>query len=139
MEKLYLRQILILISRYRISDNLTRLSESDAIIQSAARYVSEHYDAELRLSDLAKHHAMSEGHFSRQFKKVTGIGLNEYINITRISAAEKLLLTTDMPITRVATECGFNDSNYFAAVFKKLKGITPKKYAKAFGDTDGGK
>jgi len=55
--------------------------------------------------------------------------LSEYINISRIAAAEKILKSGKYPITRVATECGFNDSNYFAAVFKKYKGITPKKYS----------
>ena len=53
----------------------------------------------------------------------------EYLNHIRITAAEKLLIQTDMPITRIAMECGFNDSNYFAAVFKKIKGITPKKFS----------
>ena len=72
---------------------------------------------------------MSASYFSKQFKSVTGVGLNEYINIIRIGASEKLLLSGNLPITQVAMECGFNDSNYFAAVFKKLKGITPKKYS----------
>jgi two-component system response regulator YesN len=60
---------------------------------------------------------------------MTGMGLSEYINIARVTAAEKLLLSADLPITEVATKCGFNDSNYFARVFKKLKGVTPKKYS----------
>ena len=72
---------------------------------------------------------MSPSHFSKQFKSITGVGLSEYINVSRISKAEKLLRKTNKPITEIATECGFNDSNYFAAVFKKIKGTTPKKYS----------
>ena len=68
-------------------------------------------------------------YFSKQFKAITGVGLIEYLNLTRITAAEKLLTETNRPITEVAMECGFNDSNYFAAVFKKIKGITPKKFS----------
>ena len=105
------------------------MDDTYRIIQSAARFISENFTKPLNLNDIAKLHAMSPAHFSRQFKKITGVGLSEYINITRVTAAEKLLLNTDMQITRIAEECGFNDSNYFAAVFKKIKGITPKKYS----------
>ena len=66
---------------------------------------------------------------SKQFKSVMGIGFNEYINIVRVTASEKLLLSTNAPITQIAMDCGFNDSNYYAAVFKKIKGITPKKFS----------
>lgn len=129
MQKLYLREMLILISRYRVTQNVTPFKEYYAIIQNAARYISENCNDDLRLQKLSKKYAMSPSHFSRQFKVVTGVCLNEYINISRITAAEKLLLNTNMPITKIAMECGFNDSNYFAAVFKKIKGITPKRYS----------
>lgn len=129
MQRLYLREMLILISRYRVTQNVTQFKEYYAIIQDAAKYISENCNEELSLEHLSKKYAMSASHFSRQFKAVTGVCLNEYINISRITAAEKLLLNTNMPITKIATQCGFNDSNYFAAVFKKIKGITPKKYS----------
>lgn len=128
LQKIYLKEILILISRYRIKKNLTEFDETYSIIQNAAKYISENYNSNLSLEFLAQKYAMSPSHFSKLFKTLTGIGLNEYINISRISAAEKLLLNKKISITTVATECGFNDSNYFAAVFKKLKGITPKKF-----------
>lgn len=129
MERLYLRQMLILIGRYRLTESHTELSESYRLIQNAATYISEHYGSDLSLGQLAKKYALSRSHFSKLFKEVTGVGLSEYINITRISAAEKLLAKKALSITEVASACGFNDSNYFAAVFKRLKGITPKKYS----------
>lgn len=129
MEKLYLKQMLILISRLRLKNSVTKFSPAYTIIQEAARYISSNYNSELTLDFLAAKYAMSPSHFSKQFKSVTGVGLNEYINISRIAASEKMLIDTDWPITRIATECGFNDSNYFAAVFKKIKGVTPKKYS----------
>lgn len=129
LQKLYLEELLILISRHRIKKMPTRLDETYSTIQDAAKYISENYNTDLSLEFLAQKYAMSPSHFSKLFKTLTGIGLNQYINICRISAAEKLLLSGSTRITAVATECGFNDSNYFAAVFKKLKGITPKKYS----------
>lgn len=129
LERLYLMELLILISRHRIKDAPTTLKPTHHIIQDAAKYISENYASELTLQSLSEIYAMSPGHFSKQFKKITGVGLNEYINIARISAAEQMLAKTNMPISAIARECGFNDSNYFAAVFKRLKGITPKKFS----------
>jgi AraC-like DNA-binding protein len=129
MEKLYFRQLLITISRYRINDSEERFSNSFKVIQDAAKYVSQNYAEEITLDSIAEKYAMSPSYFSKQFKSITGVGLIEYLNHIRITAAEKLLIQTNMPITRIAMECGFNDSNYFAAVFKKIKGITPKKFS----------
>ncbi|MBQ7900984.1 MAG: helix-turn-helix transcriptional regulator [Clostridia bacterium] len=129
MEKLYLRQLLIIISRYRLKDSNTKFTESFKVIQDAAKYISQNYGSEITLQTMAEKYAMSASYFSKQFKAITGVGFNEYINLTRITAAEKLLAKADKPITEVAMECGFNDSNYFAAVFKKIRGITPKKFS----------
>ncbi|MBR5586666.1 MAG: helix-turn-helix domain-containing protein [Clostridia bacterium] len=129
MQKLYLQQMLILISRYRLKETKEDYGENYRIIQDAVRYISTNVEADLSLAVLAEKYAMSPGYFSKQFKNYVGIALSEYINIARVSAAEKLLVKPGASITEVALECGFNDSNYFAAVFKKIKGITPKKYS----------
>lgn len=129
MQKLYLRELLIMISRHRKKKVSTKYSPLISIIQDAARFVSENYASSISLTSVAKKYAMSTSYFSKQFKSVTGVGFNEYVNIIRVTASEKLLISGNMPITQIAMECGFNDSNYYAAVFKKIKGITPKKYA----------
>lgn len=55
--------------------------------------------------------------------------MNEFITYVRISNAEALLSGTDLSVTEIAGRCGYGDSNYFASVFKKIKGITPHRYA----------
>ncbi len=128
MKKILLEEILLLLLRYRKVADKT-LSESHIMIQNIAKFITENIKEDLSLLTLSKIFSISPNYLSKQFKNCTGIGLSEYINISRVSFAEKLLITTDWSITRIATECGFNDSNYFASVFKKIKGITPKKYA----------
>ena len=118
MQKLLFNQMLILISRYRETENSKILGETAVLVQIIAKYISENYDADLSLDTLSKKFALSRSHLSRLFKKVTGVGISEYINISRVIAAEKMLTGNNMTITEVSTRCGFNDSNYFAAVFK---------------------
>ena len=129
MEKLYLKELLIQIKRNRIENNTFDLSESYKIVQDCATYICENYNLDLNLESLSKKYSLSKSYFSKLFKKVTGVGLNEYITAIRISASENMLLKDTISITEIATRCGFNDSNYFTSVFKKLKGITPKKYS----------
>ncbi len=132
MEKMYLRQLLILIKRYKQKPSRKNLTDSYRIINDAARYISANCGEELSLLVLSKKYALSSYYFSKLFREVTGVGLNEYINISRISMAQKLLSSTAVSVTEAAEKCGFNDSNYFAQVFKKLTGITPKKYSMQF-------
>ena len=97
-------------------------------IQQAAQYISEHFREDISLADVAAQAYMSESHFSRKFKKITGLNFSEYLTSTRIKAADDLLLQTSMSIAEIAAACGFGDANYFGDIFKKHKGMSPTKY-----------
>ena len=127
--KLYLRELIVLMIRYQSPVTGTELNSSYRLIQDCAEFISRHYDSELNLEILSRKYSLSKSYFSKLFKDITGVGVNEYINITRVSAAQELLAKKGITVTEAAVECGFNDSNYFATVFKKIKGISPKKYS----------
>ncbi len=131
--KLYISELLALISRHRKNDTVTDFGSAYRIAQETAKYISTNYKLPLSLGTLALRYSVSEGYLSKLFKKYTGMGINQYINISRVMAAKELLDSTDMSVTAVAYECGFNDSNYFSQVFKEIVGITPKKYSMADG------
>lgn len=127
--KLYIQQLLTLLCRLK-KDYRPVVSQTDEIIREISDYIKKNYSSPLTLKSLSSLFAISEGHLSRQFKSVTGVGLSEFIAYVRITNAEKILKSSKIPITEVAALCGYNDSNYFAAVFKKFKGITPYRYSK---------
>lgn len=121
----YIREILVCLKRITDENKKEEISPNNSIVQKAVHYICENYASELSLRMIAKTFGQSECHFSRQFKMFTGFGVNEYITIVRVKSAEKLLVTTNLPITEIAQNCGFNSSSYFAAVFKKIRGIPP--------------
>lgn len=129
MQKLYLRQLFIILSRFQLIDAQPHTNDLQQTIQNTLDYINANLNTDLSLHILAAKCNVSPGYLSKQFKNLIGVGVSEYINIARVTAAEKLLANTNMPITQVAFECGFNDSNYFARVFKNLRGITPKKFS----------
>jgi len=129
MEKNLLEQIILHTLRYGKKKALEQKEGADKI-QIATRYISEHYDEEITLSNAAAMAFMEETYFSKKFKLLTGFGFKEFLITTRINAAEKLLQTTDMSVSEIAEACGFSSSNYFGNVFKRVMGVSPANYHK---------
>ena len=100
-------------------------------VEKAVNFVQKNYTEPLSLTDTAKMFSLSPEHFSREFKKETGFGFCEYVNILRLKKAEQLLKENPkITVTEVSERCGFNDSNYFSVRFKKMFGVSPKKIQK---------
>lgn len=122
----YIREILTKLTRLYEKDYKVKRRSINPTVENAVHYIDDNYGADISLSSVARQFAVSESHFSRQFKLYTGFGLNEYITLVRIKNAERLLLTSHISVTETAARCGFNSSSYFTAVFRKIRGITPK-------------
>ena len=101
------------------------------MIEQAVAYIRENFSSDISLSSLAEKFSVSPEHFSRLFKKETGLGFSKYLNSLRLQYAEQLLKNSEhQSITKVAEICGFEDSNYFSKKFKEVYGISPKKVQK---------
>ncbi len=130
LARLYILELMTHLCRLKC-DKTAPATESERLIGAITEYIRGHYSSDLPLRELGRKFGLSESCLSRKFKAVTGMGITEYITNVRIHNAERLLSEGKCSITEVAERCGFNDSNYFASVFKKIKGITPLKFSKA--------
>ena len=112
----------------RNSDSCVTVEDGNRIIKQAVAFIRENFASDITLSSLAKRFSVSPEHFSRMFKKETGLGFSKYLNSLRLQYAEHLLRSSDMQnITQIAEICGFEDSNYFSKKFKEVYGVSPKK------------
>lgn len=82
----------------------------------------------LSLSELALQAAVSPAHFSRAFKKYTGMTLTDYALARRVIMAKEHLLRSDDTMASVADACGFESLPHFYRQFKKITGTTPAAY-----------
>lgn len=118
------------------------LSLEDAFsynISKAVRYIQSNYNSNLTLSEVAKLVNMSPGYFSSAFKKEIKHSFIEYLNMTRVERAKKLLCGTEFKSYEIADKVGFSDNTYFCKVFKKVSGISPIEYReKYYGMTEEG-
>lgn len=96
--------------------------------RSILSYIQQNYTEPITLAELARLFHMSEKYLSRYFKQTYHITLSQYIGHLRITKAKSLLLSTNLPITDVAMQSGFQDVSYFVRTFHKTVGTSPLKY-----------
>ncbi|MBE6688651.1 MAG: AraC family transcriptional regulator [Ruminococcaceae bacterium] len=105
------------------------LNESTMLkLQSVFEYIEQNPQEDITLEKSAALCGFSASHFSRVFKRATGKNFTDYVNAQRISAAQKMLVTTELNITEIAMECGFASTSYFIKKFRDKTGVSPKKY-----------
>ncbi|WP_242652017.1 AraC family transcriptional regulator [Clostridium perfringens] len=100
-------------------------------LKNVITLIENEYQNPLTLEDLSKASGMSPKYFCRFFHEMINKTPIEYLNYYRIEISCEKLLATELSITEIALNCGFNDVSYFIKTFKKHKGVTPKQYLKS--------
>lgn len=98
------------------------------VLENALDYIHNNYYTNLSREDIAASVYLNPDYFTKLFKQKIGKSLTEYINDYRIKVAKKLLVETEMAISLVAMETGFENISYFSTIFKKVTGMTPNHF-----------
>lgn len=101
-----------------------------SLFDSILGYVQLNFMQDISIQDIASACSCSISTVSHLFKENTGCSVKAYVIKLRIGQAEKLLATSDLPINRIASICGFENADYFSTLFKKSTGFSPKEYRK---------
>ena len=116
-----------------VSDCISRQETSGSAIDIMRKYIRENLsNPDMNRDSIADAVHMSPDYLSYFFHKETGGVLSSYINEERIALARKLLASTDMSLSIVASSCGFANDTYFHKQFKKITGQTPSDYRGGF-------
>ena len=115
--------------------NLTNGSEQKETTASHRRAVervieniSRNLDEPLTMGDMARMANISPFHFNRVFHQVTGLPPSQFLYAMRLEKAKRLLLTTQMSITDVCFEVGYNSLGTFTSRFTELVGLSPREF-----------
>lgn len=100
-------------------------------VQRVRDYIEAHLDNALTLSEMAEVACLSPYHFSRSFKRATGVGVHRYVIQRRIERAKALLRRTNQPLAGIARETGFADQSHLTSVFHRETGVTPGQFRAA--------
>ena len=97
-------------------------------VNRVCQYINANLHCRITIAQAARLVNLSEGAFSRFFRIHLGKTFPAMVNELRIGRACQYLAETDMPITRVAMSCGYNNLSNFNRQFLKLKGMTPREF-----------
>jgi AraC family transcriptional regulator len=102
-------------------------------IQRGVDFIEARLDEDVPLEDVARAAGISQWHFQRMFKALTGETLKVYIRSRRLAGSLDRLLTTKLRILDIAMLAGFESQEAFARAFKQAFGLTPQQY-RSVGD-----
>lgn len=104
------------------------LQEKDNVVSPILQYIHTNLSKNLKGEEIAKYFHMSRPTLDRLFQKYVGQPLHKTIIDFRINNAISLLKYSNMSISTIAHQCGFENEIYFFAFFKKHTNISPLKY-----------
>lgn len=91
-------------------------------------YIYNHMNCRITVDELAEYAGLSPSYLSRLFKKELNISISDYICEMKIEKAQHLLKYSDYSLIDIANHLAFSSQSHFIQTFKKLVGVTPKKY-----------
>jgi AraC family transcriptional regulator len=99
-----------------------------ARIAAVEQYITANLGQDLSINELANLVHLSPYHFARFFKQSTGLSPHQYVLKRRIDEGKRLMRQTTLDLAEIAQQLGFRDQSHFTARFRKLTGVTPKRW-----------
>lgn len=127
---------MIALKKYGDMNKQHSLTQYYEKVRPLVNWLEEHYSEDIGLQDMVEKTGLSSQYLTTLFKETLKMSPYTFLIQLRIREAKKKILThSDLPLKDIAKQVGFNDVSHFIATFKRLEGITPKKYSKLFNRT----
>lgn len=118
-------------------DASEKVGKPEKTVREVMRFVAENLDIPFTAADVCAAVFYSQSYVRREFKRITGESLFDYVERVRVEKAQRLLTDTEKTIKEIACAVGFTDQNYFSVAFKRVVGVAPSDYRKAYkGESD---
>lgn len=95
-------------------------------VKSCMVYICQNFTRPLSLDEISAYAGISKFYLAREFKRVTGQTIVEYIHMIRCKEAKRLILD-GMPVSAAAASSGFESMSYFSRIYKRCMGQLPSK------------
>jgi len=103
------------------------------LLARVIEHIRDNLDAALSVGELADLVGMSESHFSKLFKRDTGVTPHQFILNERINCSKELLQSGISRLVDIALDVGFQNQAHFTTVFRNVVGVTPGQFQRLAG------
>ncbi|MFC7647482.1 GlxA family transcriptional regulator [Streptosporangium lutulentum] len=110
---------------------------ANSLVKHSVDHITGHLDADLTTAALAVRAGVSERHLTRLFLKHLGRTPGRFVRQARTEAAAHLLVSTSLPMARVAARCGFGTAETMRQAFVSQYGVPPSRYRSTATSTVG--
>lgn len=100
----------------------------DSLHEDIRKYIEAHYMNDIAVQDIADHFRYSEAYFCKLFRQYFGHSFVSYLTNYRMTKAQQLMMDSSMSIKEIGKAVGYPDPNYFAKVFRRVRGVSPSEY-----------
>lgn len=107
----------------------------DERLTAVLGWAREHLHEALPVTELARRAMMSKRTFARRFTAATGTSPHAWLRSLRLSRAEELLESTDLPVEEIARRVGYGSAAVLREQFVRRRGVPPRSYRRAFTNT----
>ena len=107
-----------------------RSDHGDAEIQSAQRWLAEHFSVANPVDEMISRSKLAERTFKRRFTAATGLAPIAYVQRLRIEDAKRRLERTEASVDDISWRVGYEDAAFFRRLFKRTSGLAPGAYRK---------
>ena len=124
-------EIMALISRNHVCEDVVTdaaATKKANLTRQVMQYIARNIGEKITLKSIGDELKYSHFYLEHIFSELTGLSIREYLTETRIREAEKLLLSSDLPISEISEKCGYSNAAAFSTAFKKKCGISPMKF-----------
>lgn len=104
--------------------------QDERIVHQVQEYIQNNLKNEVTMSQIARITYLNPDYTTRIFKRRTGMTIREYLIKKRMEYAKHLLHSTELSISEIAMETGYDNFSYFIKSFRKYYGVTPKQFRK---------
>ena len=111
-----------------VRDSTKHIPPAQHLIRKANEFLDEHAFDPIRVEDIVRHLGVSSRLALLRYSEATGHSLREELVRRRLARAQHLLGTTGLPVSRIATRCGFSSSVVLGHIFRKRCGLTPRAW-----------
>ena len=127
-----LMAILTLVEQFRAALAGGSAPDANAFARRIKDYIDRHFAEEFSLQQMADALHVSPYYLAHVCKEATGYSPLQYVLRRRIGEAQTLLITTDLPVTRIAAQVGYDNPSHFNAQFSKAVGMPPRTFRREY-------